>query len=599
MRLTLALLTILGTVCCSADAEACWLSDRLFGRGPQYVASYAPYGYVASYAPATTTPYVATYAPAATPQVCAPAPAPAVAAKPTTTPVTSSQPVASYRPAANYQQAPATTYAVAYPPAAAPAPAAQVQAVAPAQPVVPVIVARPTWGMFPGLAASGAYQVQRPAYIQNPSVYTGLPVNARQSYVPIRDTLRGIQPRPVYLGAGNQYPDSYQTAYVAAYPGAVVPTAPVTTGAATPIAPPAVTTPPPTTVPAPAVSAPVTTIQTTAVPAQQPAVLVPAPRRCGLARFFGSLWGTNYETTYYRAPVTYYRPVTAIDPVSGVAVTSQQACTSFEQQLQRTPYASPQLTPTSPPAAASACETYGAQPPCSTPQTWPTAPPSGVGQVGGVSPISPPTMAPTSPSNLSPLTGPAPLSGAPATGDLAPVAQPQLNGGAPAAPSVDSRRESTDPAPTTQPEQQEEEDTKPNSFWQLQNPADSTAMIRRPSTETRETSSNPFNSQPAAATPIQAPNDYVAPFSKSQTAAPTTSQSIVQPKPTLQAPPLPPRTKTYAPSEFTRSYDRDTIQVREAALVRSRNVQPTPAPRRTRVAPQPVKRDTTWYTIKP
>jgi hypothetical protein len=57
-----------------------------------------------------------------------------------------------------------------------------------------------------------------------------------------------------------------------------------------------------------------------------------------LARFFGSLLGTNYQSSYYRAPITYYRPMTSVDPITGTTVTTQQACSSYVQQLQRTPY---------------------------------------------------------------------------------------------------------------------------------------------------------------------------------------------------------------------------------------------------------------------
>ncbi|QDT09308.1 hypothetical protein [Planctomycetes bacterium K23_9] len=64
----------------------------------------------------------------------------------------------------------------------------------------------------------------------------------------------------------------------------------------------------------------------------------PRPRVGGLARFFGSLLGTNYQSSYYRAPITYYRPMTAVDPITGTTVTTQQACSSYVQQLQRTPY---------------------------------------------------------------------------------------------------------------------------------------------------------------------------------------------------------------------------------------------------------------------
>ncbi len=64
----------------------------------------------------------------------------------------------------------------------------------------------------------------------------------------------------------------------------------------------------------------------------------PRPQVSGLARFFGSLLGTNYRSSYYRAPITYYRPISSVDPITGTTVTTQQACSSYVQQLQRTPY---------------------------------------------------------------------------------------------------------------------------------------------------------------------------------------------------------------------------------------------------------------------
>ncbi len=63
-----------------------------------------------------------------------------------------------------------------------------------------------------------------------------------------------------------------------------------------------------------------------------------APPQGGLARFFNSLLGTGYRTSYYTAPITYYRPATTVDPVTGTTVTVQQSCASTVEQVQRTPY---------------------------------------------------------------------------------------------------------------------------------------------------------------------------------------------------------------------------------------------------------------------
>lgn len=70
-----------------------------------------------------------------------------------------------------------------------------------------------------------------------------------------------------------------------------------------------------------------------------------AQRRGGLARFFDSLLGTEYRSSYYTAPITYYRPATTVDPITGTTVTVQQPCASTVQQLQRTPYATFQPSP--------------------------------------------------------------------------------------------------------------------------------------------------------------------------------------------------------------------------------------------------------------
>jgi hypothetical protein len=350
------------------------------------------------------------------------------------------------------------------------------------------------------------------------------------------------------------------------------------------------TTPPTASVPAPPVTAmPVTQIAPVFAPA-------PPPRQCGLARFFGSLWGTNYQTTYYRAPVTYYRPVTTIDPVSGMAVTVQQPCTSYEQQLQRTPYVSPQpgqRAPAPPQPTGSACDSYSARPYPAAPgvQTWPPTSSTGIGQVGGVSPIGQPPVIPSTSNGLTPLTGSPPMSRAPTTGDLAPVNQPELQNAAPAQ-SIDSRRQSPDSKP---PSDDSESSSEPRSHWQLQGAADSTAMIRSRTPDHRDAVPDPLMASSPRANPIQAPNDYVAPFpKKDDPPASATPPTLTQPK--IEAPQLPAR--TYDPSEFTSTDDRTEIVVREAALIRARKVQRSPSVSQQRsVSKRPIKRETKWYTI--
>ena len=45
----------------------------------------------------------------------------------------------------------------------------------------------------------------------------------------------------------------------------------------------------------------------------------------------------DYRSTYYRAPVTYYRPILTTDPTTGAQVVSLAPCTSYEYQTQRVP----------------------------------------------------------------------------------------------------------------------------------------------------------------------------------------------------------------------------------------------------------------------
>ena len=122
--------------------------------------------------------------------------------------------------------------------------------------------------------------------MNNPSVYTGLPV-----FSGFRGASSGTAG---FMGTGNVYPNNIVS------------------------------------------GAPTVTSLRPAVP-QPAAPTFATPIRTGLARFFGSLLGTGYRSSYYRAPITYYRPATSIDPVTGATVTVQQPCVSTVDQLQRTP----------------------------------------------------------------------------------------------------------------------------------------------------------------------------------------------------------------------------------------------------------------------
>ena len=266
----------------------------------------------------------------------------------------------------------------------------------------------------------------------NPSVYTGMPtVSSNQgSYrlplpgstlpgstlpqstlsaqrVPIAQTLRGTAALNPILPPSS---------YVANYPSSVAPVA----YAASP--------------------------STTVLPL---ASTQPRPFGSGLRRFFNSLLGrnTNYVTSYYRAPITYYRPLSTVDPVSGTTVTVQQPCSSYVQQLQRIPYNSflplgqstvlpTQVTPGGCPSSLGLATSL---PPTSTPGTF--APPAGaIGQVGGMAYPGAPSGITTIPSiipdastpgasfpNTAPLTGQSAMGGSDADpADLQNIPKPEI-----------------------------------------------------------------------------------------------------------------------------------------------------------------------------
>ena len=290
-----------------------------------------------------------------------------------------------------YAAAPVTPYAAAYAPAAPASPAytaGYAPVVAPAAGIAPHSRVLPLAGN--GIySPNPAYSVQRPAYgqatvpavpLNNPSVYTGQPVSLGY---------RGLAtPSNPFYGTGNIYPNNYASASptpVTSYR----PVAPAGYAAAMPAA------------------APVAAEREFATPI-----------RSGLARFFSSLLGTGYRSSYYTAPVTYYRPATTLDPVSGTTVTVQQPCTSTVQQLQRTPVTSFQ------PAPAPAMPSFPA-----------TSYPSDCGVASGTSGVTygNVTTIPTSPSGsvypgLSGASGTSSTwnSGVQQTGDAQPVPTPTL-----------------------------------------------------------------------------------------------------------------------------------------------------------------------------
>ncbi len=245
----------------------------------------------------------------------------------------------------------------------------------------PVVTAAPNSSVLP-LAGSSIYaqpsSVQQPAYaavpLNNPSVYSDLPITSGY---------RGAVPAGgAPYGIGNVYPNNYASAS------------------------PSVITTPATTYQAnygSSVQLPVTTTYA-------------APPRGGLARFFDSLLGTGYRTSYYSAPVTYYRPATTVDPVTGTTVTIQQSCASTVEQVQRTPYT------TFEPAAS-----YAQTP---APGTSYEMTPSGIAPCNATSPCdsSAGTLYGTSsiPSTVLPNGYGSSLGGTTANGDLQPLDPPTL-----------------------------------------------------------------------------------------------------------------------------------------------------------------------------
>ncbi len=292
------------------------------------------------------------------------------------------------------------------------------------------------------LSSNGTYQAQRPAYFDNPSVYTGAPTYpgvqaagyqaAYQSFsAPITGTLRGNAAPTAFV---ETYPSTYASAYDGSIPGQ-----PMT-----------VTTP----MGAPATAIPVTPVAPIYAPA-------PPSKGCCLSRCFSKLFGTSYSTSYYRAPITYYRPVTSADALTGAPVVVQQPCDSYVQQVQRTPYNTLQFGQ-QPAVTGPRCvpdrvsnesaelrslrrTSYGATT-INSPNNYDQF--GAVGQVGAVggmgavtnipstAPISPQTMqpsfSPTQPGmvpNTAPLTGTPTIAPPSGSGDLAPVGQPSLNSG--------------------------------------------------------------------------------------------------------------------------------------------------------------------------
>lgn len=512
------------------------------------------------------------------------------------------------------------------------------------------------------MANAGVVQAQRPAYgsptystpvinsaplttvqsFNNPSVYSGLPVNSypqsTTSYrlpinqtpaqVPIASALRGnAAPLPLTSVAPS-------SSYTANYPSSV---APVTYNAVT-----------------------YNAVPYNAVPSTQVLPLNARPRwrfGSGLSRFFNSLLGrnTNYTTSYYTAPVTYYRPVTSVDPVTGTTVTVQRPCTSYAQQLQRVPYNSflPANAGTVPiqTVTPDVCSTL---PLSGTPGSF--APPStGIGQVGGqfpsdgygVSPI-PSTIPESGYSNTAPLTGATPAVGGSQLGgssgidpaDAQNIPQPQLRSERP------NLEDTTDPAPSASESEDESDEDYLNDYYDDLYPyGDRPAIQLDPPVTNRTPGSSPsdpdarsrqFTSQtppslksPSAASsteapiaddrqystlrPIGIPSLESAPGNTSRTTPPEVRQPAIDRE--LQPPPLPvPSSRAADPSALFRNKEstaasrapadlRVTVPIREATT-RRQSVRPVAAWEEIRQRPAPpvpaaVQRDNSgWKPVR-
>lgn len=431
---------------------------------------------------------------------------------------------------------------------------------------------------------NGVFQAQRPAFgqvtpLNNPSVYTGLPTaaTAQAAYsapittTPFTANYRGALPTGgSYLGASNAYPrttiqSNLQTSFQ---------------------------------------NPSMTTLPTTNVAPLFP----PAPARGGgLGQFFGSLFGTNYTSSYYQAPVTYYRPVTSVDPMSGTTVTMQQPCTSEITQVQRSPYSSLFADQVGQPAPIN----YGAPTyttpigDCNTPTYGSNVyGQTGIGQTGAfdtapgqftvpIPTTAPPASSPYAQQGFSGATTgvaptPSPLTGSPmqprsqSSGDLAPLDPPRLE---------TYRAPETTPAPTgddwynsdrylAPPTPTPTQDESPKSYWQLQDADDSTAMIRPQPTPARVMTPPSFT----AAEPIRALDGEPSPFEVRDAAKATPAT------PNFQAPPLPPASN-YDPFGNSRADAAPSrpISVREAGLVRK---QPAPVAKPAK----PTARDARWFS---
>ena len=413
---------IIFTVAFTSTPADAGFGDWLFGRSATpYTAGYAPYA--AGYTPyaAGSAPYAAGYAPT---QVSAGYPA---LTYPAQVQSFNNPSVYTGRPVVMAPGAPTTAYRLPISGSVAPLGGLGVAA--------PV-----TTGMnsaYRPVLGTGVAQTSYAAPVGG--IGTGLtfaPRSVNGGEVPLGRVLRraNTSSNPFY-GTGNIYPDNFgptsaaTTPYRAAYPAVAQATALSPTGVA------------------PATFAPTTLAPTTLAPSVSPLFPnAPQPRVGGLARFFGSLLGTRYRSAYSPAQITYYRPQTSVDPVLGTTVTVQQPCSSYVQQLQRTPYNAYQpfagsgVTPIGAPTPAAGIGCQTALPLAQAPQTFaqpygPTAqaygiagPPSSYGSPGfGAVPVGPPTAVGSGVGQVGAIGSPSDRSVIPIPSTAAPSASFQPN----------------------------------------------------------------------------------------------------------------------------------------------------------------------------
>lgn len=350
--------------------------------------------------------------------------------------------------------------------------------------------------------------------------------------------------------------------------------------------------------------------------AGQPAVVAPpvvpvAPPRTGLfpriRGFFGNLFGTNYRTSYYRAPVTYYRPQTTVDPATGTTVTVQRPCTSYQYQVQRMPYVSLDPGASTPVGAAPVDPCANISPYGGTAPYGQTAPGLSGMQGGQFDPYAQPSYGQPNYGQATPGGQPAPLNNtAPGASSEGYVPQPTLppivetqRYPTPAVPSLPSTP-STGPltgsptppstAPTTRYHQQ------PYAGGSANSPFPSTPSTQ-PAAPSQQLQGYQVPSSGASVSPVP-PAEYARPIPAPPTnwdnrdAAPVPSREVAGGR-TASRPAWGFKTISWSKPVDDRSsdiqratYDNESLSLSAPANESTRAAQPWPTPTREPVAEQ-------------